>query len=99
MFIISYLLKYATAGSRSGSPSSRYSYKTYDSTGTPGRHADSGTLGRPRRLSSTNSTNTASLGPRSSNASREQSPNRVGNQSILKARYTLLINFNKTKIC
>ena len=78
------------AGSRSGSPSSRYSYKTYDSAGTPGRHVDSGTLGRPRRLSSTNSTNPVPLGLRSSNTSREQSPNRVGSQTLLlKARLSL----------
>ena len=86
--MVFFFLNIYIAGSRSGSPSSRYSYKTYDSAGTPGRHADSGTLGRPRRLSScTGSASAAPPGPRSSNVSREQSPNRVGNQSILKARY------------
>lgn len=72
-------------GSRSGSPSSRYSYKTYDPSGTPVRHVDSSTLGRPRRLSSSGMATNATppRGPRSSNTSREPSPNRGGNHSVL----------------
>lgn len=73
-----------TAGSRSGSPSSRFSYKTYDQAVTPTRHVDSATLGRPRRLSSSNTAANAipPRGPRSSNTSREPSPNRGGNSSV-----------------
>lgn len=84
---------HSIAGSRSGSPSSRYSYKTYDPSGTPVRHVESSTLGRPRRLSSSGMVANAipPRAPRSSNTSREPSPNRGGNHSVLSKPARLLL--------
>jgi len=86
-------------GSRSGSPSSRYCYKTYDPSSTPGRPGDSLTLGRPKRLScssnsglgtvsgpGSNAATPTRTAPRSSNTSREPSPSRPANSFLLKQR-------------
>lgn len=79
-------------GSRSGSPSSRYSYKTYDPSCTPGRPGDSLTLGRPKRLSTGSSNSGSNLAtptrtaPRSNNTSREPSPSRSGSSYLYKPR-------------
>lgn len=70
--ILTPTLTLPTAGSRSGSPSSRLSYATYNSPHhhlPPHQAGTTGTLGRTRRRSGI---------PRSTGTSREPSPNRAG---------------------
>lgn len=86
------------AGSRSGSPSSRYLYSTYTNASTPstpgGKPGDGAslTLGRPRRPSATGLTSATPPPPssrgsaRSNTASREGSPNRGGKSMLMKPR-------------